>query len=215
MKTNNNSLIAILGGAGKSGRPLVKETIDAGFRVRVLLRRPDEFDLHHERLEIVQGDVRDPISVRQLLRGSNALLSTLGHAKGELVPMMTTATESYVSAMQELGIKRCVVVTSLFETGSEQLDASTQQAADYMQTHYSAFMDDRRVEFKLLTDSQLNWTYVRVPFIVQDPAMGDVDVNLNYLPGQRITATDLAHFLIGQLNDDRYIKKAPFVASLE
>ena len=214
MITTKNSLIAILGGAGKSGFPLVKETLKAGYQVRVLLRRPHEFDFHHERLEIVQGDVRDPVAVRQLLRGSEALLSTLGHAKGEMVPMMASATESYVTAMQELGIRRCVVVTSLFSTGSEQLDASTQQAADYMQTHYPAIMDDRRIEFNILLNSQLDWTYVRVPFIVQNPATGGVNVNLNHLPAQQITAIDLACFLIAQLDDEQYVKEAPFVASL-
>ncbi len=214
MTIYKNLLIAILGGAGKAGRPLVEKTLEAGYRVRVLLRHPTEFDLRHERLEIIQGDARDSVSLRQLLRGSDALLSTLGHTKGESAPMISTATNSYVMVMQELGIKRCIVVTSLFSTGFEQLDASTQQAADYMQTHYPAFMDDRRAEFSLLTNSDLDWTYVRVPFIVQAPATIGVDISLNHLPGQRITATDLAHFMIGQLDDDNYVRKAPFIASL-
>ncbi len=126
---------------------------------------------------------------------------------------MGAATQNFVAIMEELGVSRCVVVTSLFVTGREQLDARTQEAADYMQQHYSLFMNDRRLEFKLLSESVLDWTYVRVPFITQDPATGDVDINLDYLPGQHITAVDLANFLIGQLNDRRYIQQAPFVAS--
>lgn len=212
MITNNDSIIAILGGAGKSGRPLVEETLAAGYSVRLLLRHPQEFNLSSERLEIVQGDVRDPGCVRQLLQGSSALLSTLGHTKGEATPMMGIATQNFVTLMEELGISRCVVVTSLFVTGREQLDAKTQEAADYMQQHYSSFMDDRRLEFKLLSESNLDWTYVRVPFIMQNPATGGVDVDLNHLPGQQITAVDLAHFLISQLDDRRYIQQAPFVA---
>ncbi|GAB3020337.1 NAD(P)-dependent oxidoreductase [Spirosoma pulveris] len=213
MIINNNSIIAILGGAGKAGRPLVEQTLAAGYSVRLLLRYPQEFNLSSERLEIVQGDVRDASCVRRLLQGSSALLSTLGHTKGETTPMMSTATQNFVAIMEELGISRCVVVTSLFVTGREQLDARTQEAADYMQQHYSLFMNDRQLEFKLLSESNLNWTYVRVPFITQDPATGGVDINLDHLPGQRITAVDLANFLISQLNDQRYIQQAPFIAS--
>ena len=213
MITNNDSMIAILGGAGKSGRPLVEETLAAGYSVRLLLRHPQEFNLPSERLEVIKGDVRDPASVRKLLQGSHALLSTLGHTKGEPAPMMATATQNFVAIMEELGVSRCVIVTSLFVTGHEQLDSKTQEAADYMQQHYPLFMDDRRLEFKLLSKSSLDWTYVRVPYIVQNPATGGVEVDLNHLPGQQITAIDLAHFLISQLNDRRYVRQAPFVAS--
>lgn len=213
MITNKDSIIAILGGAGKSGRALVEETLAAGYSVRLLLRHPHDFNLSSDRLEVIQGDVRDPDCVRKLLRGSSALLSTLGHTKGEHTPMMASATQNFVTIMEELGVSRCVVVTSLFVTGYEQLNAETQEAADYMQQRYPLFMDDRRLEFKLLSESNLEWTYIRVPFIVQNPAAGGVDINLNHLPGQQIMAIDLARFLISQLNDRRYIWQSPFIAS--
>ncbi len=213
MIINNKSTIAILGGAGKAGRPLVTETLAAGYRVRLLLRHPKDFDVLNERLEIVDGDARDPVSIRKLLQGSDALLSTLGHTKGESTPMMSTATINFIEGMQAVGITRCIVVTSLFSTGYEQLDPKTQEAANYMQQHYPLFMNDRQLEFKLLRESNLDWTYVRVPYITQESARGGVDINVNHLPGQQITATDLAHFLIHQLDDRRYIRQAPFVAS--
>ncbi|GAA4396794.1 NAD(P)H-binding protein [Nibrella viscosa] len=213
MTIHTDSIIAILGGSGKAGRPLVTETLAAGYRVRLLLRQPQAFNLTHERLDVIQGDVRDPDSLFSLLQGSTALLSTLGHTRGEVTPTIAIATSNYVAAMEQLGVSRCVVVTSLFATGHEQVDEKTQQAAEYMQQHYPLFMDDRRLEFRLLSESRLDWTYVRVPLIVQQPAVGGVVVNLNHLPGQQITAVDLARFLISQLTDTRYIRQAPFIAS--
>ena len=215
MTTNKQSTIAILGGAGKAGRPLVQQALAAGYAVRLLLRHPQAFDLAHEQLEVVQGDVRDSASVRNLLEGTSALLSTLGHTKGEPKPMMAAATQNFVKSMEEMGIGRCVVVSSLFVTGREQLDPKTQEAADYMQQHYPLFMDNRRLEFEVLLESTLDWTYVRVPLITQNPAMGSVKVSLNCLPGQQITAVDLADFLLSQLIDQHYIRQAPFVASKE
>ena len=213
MTINNQLTIAILGGAGKAGRPLVQQALAAGYAVRLLLRPPQAFNLAHERLEIVLGDVRNRACVRQLLEGTDALLSTLGHTKEEPKPMMAVATQTFVTSMVELGIRRCVVVTSLFVTGREVLDQMTQEAADYMQQHFPLFMDNRRLEFEVLSRSSLDWTYVRVPLITQDPATGSVEVSLNHLPGQQITAVDLADFLLSQLIDQHYIGQAPFVAS--
>lgn len=213
MTINSNSVIAILGGSGKAGRSLVEETLRAGYRVRILLRPSREFDLQSERLDVLHGDVRDAASVYTLLQGANALISTLGHTKGEATPMMALATQHYVKAMEASGISRCIVVSSLFATGHEQLDAPTQQAANYMQQHFPQFMNDRRLEFRLLSESGLDWTYVRVPYIVQGPSTGGYVLDLNQLPGQQITAVDLAHFLIDQLKDRYYIQKSPFVAS--
>lgn len=213
MITNNQLTIAILGGAGKAGRPLVQQALAAGHTVRLLLRHPQAFNLAHERLEIVHGDVRDRACVHQLLASTDALLSTLGHTKGEPKPMMAAATQTFVTSMEELGIRRCVVVTSLFVTGREALDQKTQEAADYMQQHFPLFMDNRRLEFEVLSGSLLDWTYVRVPLITQDPATGGVAVSLNHLPGQQISAVDLADFLLSQLIDQQYIGQAPFVAS--
>lgn len=203
----------MLGGAGKAGLPFVQEALASGYQVKVLLRHPDQFDFSHEQLEIVKGDARDPDLLKTLLRGCDALVSTLGHPKGESTPITASVTRLLLSALSDLNLKRYIVVTSLLDTGTEKLDAHTRQATQYMQTHFPAFMKDRQLEFKLLTESLLDWTYVRVPFIVPEPATGRVLTNLNHLPGQTIHAGDLARFLTDQLSDDQFIRKAPYVSS--
>ncbi len=213
MTTNYSSTIAILGGAGKAGRPLVQEVLNAGLRIRLLLRHPEQFDLTDERMDIIQGDARDLASIQRLLDGCDALLSTLGHPKGEAIPIMTAVTEHIICSMKEFGIGRYVVVTSLYDTQQEQQDLKTKQAAEFMQQHYPLFMDDRRTELKLLTESELNWTYVRTPYIVQGVGEGKTKVHLNHLPGEQIKASDLAHFLLTQLNSNQYSRQAPFVAN--
>lgn len=214
MAIHSDSTIAILGGAGKAGRPLVQETLKAGYRVRLLLRHPEAFGLTHERLEILPGDARDPELICKLLQGGAALLSTLGNPRGESAPpMLSTVTGHILTALRELGIRRYVVVTSLYTTANEQSDEKTRQAAEYMQNTFPLFMADRQLEFDLLRESDLDWTCVRLPHIVQEPATNRVKVHLDYLPGQQISAEDLAHFLVGQLISREHIRQAPFVAN--
>lgn len=213
MAISFNPTVAILGGAGKAGRPLVREALRAGYRVRVLLRYPEQFDVTDARLQIIQGDARDPAALRQLLSGCAALFSTLGNRRSEPTPMLSTVTRHLLPLLREAGISRYVTVTSLYETGHEQGDLPTRQAAEFMEQTFPQFMADRRRELELLSASDLDWTYVRLPYVVPDPALGTVLVNLEHLPGPRITAEDLARFLIEQLESREYVRKAPFVAN--
>jgi len=122
-------------------------------------------------------------------------------------------TEHLLLLLREAGISRYVTVTSLYETAHEQRDLPTRQAAEFMEQTFPPFIADRRRELELLSESDLDWTYVRLPYVVQEPALGTVLVNLEYLPGQRITAEDLARFMVGQLERREYGGKAPFVAN--
>lgn len=213
MVTLSNSTIAILGGAGKAGRPLVQQALQAGYRVRLLLRHPEQFDLTHERLEIIQGDARHRAAIRQLLQGCEALLSTLGNPRGESTPMLSAVTGLILLTMEEFKITRYVVVSSYYETGREQYDAKTKQATAFMQQHFPRFMADREVELQLLSGSALDWTYVRLPYVVQDPPTGNISVAQDYLPGQQITGDDLAQFLVSQLTSRQYIRQSLFIAN--
>lgn len=205
--------ISVLGGAGKAGRPLVEEALTAGYRVRLLLRHPDRFNLTHDRLTVLSGDARNVNCLRELLGGSAALLSTLGNPNDEGVPIISTVTEHILTVMREQGLRRYVTVTSLYETDQVHTHEPTRQAAEYMNERFPQFMADRRREYERLVSSELDWTYVRLPYLVQEPPTGRVATNLQHLPGPRITAVDLARFLIGQLSDRRSIRQAPFVAN--
>jgi putative NADH-flavin reductase len=213
MNSSTRFIIALLGGAGKAGRPLVQAALQAGHRVRVLLRHPAQFPVQHAQLTVIEGDARDPAALRQLLADSTALLSTLGNPRGESTPILSTVTAQLVALLPALGIRRYITVTSLYDTGQPQPDVATQQAAAYMQQHFPAFMADRQREMALLAGSPLDWTCVRLPFLVEGLATGAVHASLTHRPGPQITAADLAQFLLDQLASTEFVRQCPFVAN--
>jgi hypothetical protein len=83
-----------------------------------------------------------------------------------------------------------------------------------MYTNYPVSTTDRQTEYTLLTGSTLDWTLVRLPLIDQTDSRGNISVSLEDCPGTKISATDLAIFLIGQLSDKTYIRQAPFLANV-
>lgn len=48
--------IAVIGGTGKAGKYLVKELINQGYSIKVLLRNPDKLDLERHLMEKSEGD---------------------------------------------------------------------------------------------------------------------------------------------------------------
>lgn len=210
----NHHHIAVIGGTGKSGKYLVKTLLEKGYRIKMLLRNPDQLELHHPAIEKVKGDARNSADVVLLLQGCTAVLSTLGQPKGES-PIFSTATKNVLAAMRELNIKRYIVTTGLsVDAPNDHKSEKVQQATDWMRTNYAPTTADKQVEYELLAQSEFDWTLVRLPLIEQTDTASGIKVSLEDCLGDHISATDLANFIIEQLDSAQYIGKAPFIASI-
>jgi hypothetical protein len=83
-----------------------------------------------------------------------------------------------------------------------------------MKANFPEIHADRQKSYALLEQSLLDWTLVRIPFIEFQEACGEIAVNLEDCPSGKINAESLAVFLVDQLLDESYYRKAPFVASV-
>ncbi|MGY0041522.1 NAD(P)H-binding protein [Pedobacter sp. NJ-S-72] len=82
-----------------------------------------------------------------------------------------------------------------------------------MKTMFPVFVADKQKAYEILTLSNIDWTVVRLPWIEQTDERRGLIVNLQDCLEDLISTTDLADFLIDQITDTTYVKKAPFVAS--
>lgn len=166
-------------------------------------------------VEIVNGNVNAVDAIRTLLHGCDAVISTLGMGIPNSEPtIFSQSTRNILQAMNELKITRYIVITGLnVDTPFDKKSAKTQAATDWMRTNYPKSTSDKQSEYSLLNESDIDWTLVRLPSIIQTDETGEIVDDLADCPGEKISATDLAHFLIGQLTDRKYIRKAPFIAN--
>lgn len=75
-------LVAVTGATGFIGRHLVPALAAAGYRPRLLVRRdPADIDWGGLDIELVPGDLGQPQALRQLLRGSSAVIHLAGLVK--------------------------------------------------------------------------------------------------------------------------------------
>jgi len=213
----SNHKIAVIGGGGRTGKYLVSQLIKKGFNLKLLLRNPEK-GTHSDspQIEIIQGDVLDYDLVRELLSDCKAVISTVGQRKDE--PLVASqATINILKAMKESepSLIRYILVVGLnIDVPSDKKSAGTIAATDWMKSNFPDIHADKQKSFQILSESDTDWTLVRVPFIEFTEERREIGVSLEDSPGQRITAADIAAFLIEQIDDVTYLNKAPFISNI-
>jgi putative NADH-flavin reductase len=209
---NQDTKVAVIGGTGKSGQYLVKQLISRGIPFKMLLRHPEQFLRHHPSIEVVKGDARNYEAIHALLNGTQAVISLLGQPKEES-SIFSQATKNVLRAMHEYQVQRYIVTTGLnVDSPADKKTMATSMATEWMRANYPNTTADKQVEYTYLNESDINWTLVRLPLIEQTDVAGPVNISLEDCPGDKISATSLAHFIVEQLYSNTYSRQAPFIA---
>lgn len=208
-----NIKIAVIGSTGKAGTFLAKQLSKQNIPFRALVSNSrTTFDGAHE---IIEGNVSDYSSVFSLLQGCNAVISMLGMGSSQNpTSIFTTSTTNILKAMEACGIRRYIVITGLnVDTPFDNKGEKSKMATGWMLTNYPETTKNKQQEYELLTQSNADWTMIRLPMILQTDDETDITISTEDCPGDNISATSLAKFVIEQLTDDSYLRKAPFIAN--
>lgn len=208
--------IAIIGGTGKSGKYLVNQLINQGFQLKILLRNPDNFQLKSSLIEVIKGEVTNYNSIHSLIEDCQAVISTLGLGIPASEPtIFSQSTTNVMNAMNECNVHRYIVTTGLnVDTPFDKKSSKTSFGTDWMKKTFPISTTDKQLEYDILVNSNIDWTLVRLPLIEQTDERNQVRVDLEDCPGDKISATDLAFFLIEQLSSKAFIKKSPFLSNI-
>ncbi|MEO7048617.1 MAG: NAD(P)H-binding protein [Ferruginibacter sp.] len=206
--------IAVLGGGGRTGKYLVTQLLSQGYNIKLLLRSSENFQLESPSIEIIIGDAIDAEAIRSLIQGCQAVISTIGQRKDE--PLVASqATINILKAMSKYGIKRYILVAGLnVDTPFDKKSPATITATEWMKMTFPVIHVDRQKTYSILSTSDVNWTLIRVPFIEFTDTKGETIVSLEDCRGNKISANDIANFVIEQLSDETYVKKSPFIANV-
>lgn len=211
---NTSVKVAILGATGKAGKYLLKELLNQGYQVKSLIRNPSSYTITHPALEIVAGDIKDLETANLLVKDCDVVISAIGQAKDE--PLISSiAAKHLILAMNEHHISRYIFLTGLnLDMPGDQKSEANLQGTAWMKETFPVVVADKDKAVELLKASDLEWTIVRLPWIDQTEERRKVVVSLQDCIGSKISTTDLAFFLIDQIKDRSFIRKAPFVSNL-
>ncbi len=207
--------VAVLGSTGRIGSAAVAEALRRGHEVVALARDPGRVAVRHERLRVVTGDALDPARVREAVQAADAVLSALGPRRNtpQDAEAHVQAVRTVVDALHVAGVRRLVAVLGAALDAPGDRKGPPDRLAAWLVRRLARWVHEaKHREFELLQATDLDWTGVRPPMVVPGPATGRYQVRLDRPARPRITTGDLAHFLVQEAEEGRYVHKAPFVA---
>ena len=204
--------VLIIGASKGVGLQTTRQAIDAGYDVRALARSAATMALVSPRLETVSGDALDLADVRASLAGVDAVIMTLGVGLGELarpVHLFSEATRVLLEAMSDQSVRRLICVTG-FGAGNSQASISCLQRVPFQIVFGHAYDDKTRQE-DLIQGSALDWTIVRPGILTPGGRSGRYKVlrEASQWRNGLISRSDLAEFLVRQIEDRAYVGATP------
>ncbi len=132
---SKGDLVALTGGTGFVGSHVADALLAAGFRVRALVRRPDDVAwLKGTGVDLVKGDVRDPATLPDLVRGAAAVVHVAGKTSARSEPEYMAAnaggTENVAAAVKAHAPGAHVVLVSSAAAGGPSVGGVPVKAGD-------------------------------------------------------------------------------------
>lgn len=207
--------ILIIGATGGTGRELVNQALERGHTVTAFVRNLADVAVKHERLTVLRGNVLDPVTVEQGVRGQDAVLSALGH-KRWIIPstILSKGTGVVVETMEQLGVKRLICETSL-GVGDSRGRLGLYYTLFVIPVIVFFYFRDKKKQEEIIRNSKLDWVIVRPGRLTNGRKRGAYRHGPkigNYLWTVSVSRADAADFMLRQLEDDTYLRQAVAVA---
>lgn len=198
--------VVIFGATGGVGRHLIALALEAGHTVTTLVRNPATLSLQHERLTIMQSDIRNLARVESAVAGQDAVLSALGSNQRGPTTLCTDGVQQILTAMAQNQVCRLLVVSAYGATDSHHRNLYNLLLWLSLK---EKMLDKDRME-ELIKSSDVDWTIVRPTALTNGARTqkyqygSDIPVHIT----SRISRADVADFMLQQITDTTSIRKA-------
>jgi putative NADH-flavin reductase len=202
--------LLVIGATGRTGREVVAQALDQGHGVTAFARNPADITRQHERLKIVRGDVLDYASLESVVQSQDAVVSALGARTHGRTTVLSEGTKNVIGVMERHGVRRFICESSL---GVGDSAGQIGWLFDWLMLPLwlRHIYRDKEVQEQAIKQSRLDWTIVRPALLTNGPRTGVYQVGETYNRSSivpRISRADVADFMLKQLTDDTFVRKA-------
>lgn len=211
--------VLLLGATGFSGKEVLNELLSKKHNVTIITRNKSSVDSTDENLTVLEGNVMDENLINEAVKNQDAVINCLGiGGKGNAKPnnLLSDATKILVNSMERSNVKRLLCMSNVGAGNSMRFQPwiFSKVILPYFMKWLKVIIDDKNIMEPIVMNSNLDWTILRFPNIVNKPPKGKI---ITTLDGKglkmSIANKDLAHFIVEQLNDNEFIYKAPCVSN--
>jgi putative NADH-flavin reductase len=200
--------LVVLGATGGTGLEIVKQGIASGHSITALVRSPDRLKQFGDRISIKQGDLLNTADLEQAIQGQDAVLSAFGPrvpiAKAD-ANLLHRFAIALTGATQRAQVRRVVVesVAFLFT------DSILPPAHLLGKLFFPGVVADTSAMERTFSESELEWTMVRPPQLIDGPRTSKYRVREGHLPpfGFKISRADVADYMIQAVENRSTIRK--------
>jgi putative NADH-flavin reductase len=211
--------LVIFGATGFSGQAIMKLALSKGIQVTVLVRNKSAISIQNENLTVIQGNVLDSNDVKKALEHQDAVIQCLGvggKGNGKPTTFISDATKIIVEEMEKQQIKRLIALSNVGAGNSLAFQPwfFTKIILPYFMKWLKVIIDDKNRMEPIIMNSELDWTIVRCPNIVDKSPKGNIHATLDG-KGLKLAVTlgDMAEFIMHQLTDNTYSRQAPSISN--
>lgn len=193
--------VVVFGATGGIGAHVVEQALAVGHEVTAVARRPAAIELRHKCLDVVQGDVLEPESVRRAIIGKDVVVSAVGARDRAPTTVYSQGNANIMQAMQAAHTRR------LFCISASGLDPAiwwqSIAAKFFLWRAFKHMYTDLVLMEKEVSASNLDWTILRPPQLTNGPRTGHYQsvVNQQLTHGSKISRADVADYIVTHLND--------------
>lgn len=211
--------IILFGATGYSGRAILAEALQQGYEVTVLVRNASKIQSQHPNLTIVEGDVLDESVVASVLKHQEVVIQCLGiGGKGDGKPstFISDATKIMIDEMKKQQVHRLIAMSNVGAGNSVAFQPwfFTNLILPYFMKWLKVIIEDKNRMEAIIMNSELNWTIVRCPNIVDKSAKGTVTATLDGKDLKlSVTLTDKAAFIVNQIRSSSFSRQAPSISN--
>lgn len=204
--------ITIFGANGKVGRLAVSDALERGHDVVAFIHNSSDLP-ENAKLKLAKGDIYDSGSVAEAIKGADVVISALGSWGTPKKDVLKAGMSNIIPAMEELGVKRIVTLTGHGANApGDKFDPVHEFSRLILKVLASKILSDGEDHIKALNDSNLDWTAVRSPVMIQH--VNPLKYRLRTrrpLPLAVIHRQAVANCMLDLAETGEYARQAPFV----
>lgn len=207
--------LLIFGAGGRLGSALVREALRRGHRVRAVVHRANPL-APHARLEVVRGDVHAPDRLGGHFAGIDVVLGALGSAGAPRPDVAGTGARIITRLMSDHGLVRLVTVTGSGAMLPGELVTGYHAIKRQQMVHGAPhLLADGDHHLAVLTDTDLDWTTLRVPFMTRrgSGADGHSIRAVAFHPTSTLPYRSAANAMLDLTATGSWSRSSPFVAA--
>ncbi len=208
--------ILVVGANSGLGRQVVALALAAGHEVTAFVRNPETFLVQHANLSIAQGDIFSLETVELAVRGHDAILAGVGvkPSPGKKTTVYSQGVANLITAMEKQSVRRLIWVSTA------AIDPESVGKLGFVFEYIvepillKNIYTDVKLSEEALQRTSLDWILIHPTRLNDGPHTGIYKVGEHLPPGyhgEEISRADVADFMLKQLTDDTYLRKAATV----